>query len=355
MNMDAIFQTIFWQTALWGNSVFYYVAAILIFVGAIFALKWIQWIVLRSVKGVTKRTKTELDDALVEVVNTIRPPFYSFISFYIALRYLSVSGVAKKMIDVMLLVWLVYQVVVAFRIFIEYYVKQRMARTDDKRSQSVIQIIHSLVSVILWAMAGLFILSNLGVNITSLVAGLGVGGIAVALAAQNILGDLFSSLAIYFDKPFVPGDFVVVGDHKGTVQSVGIKTTRIKSVDGEEIVVPNKEMTSATLKNFGRMVERRVKFTFGVAYETSTTKLKRISGIVKKAVKDLDNAEFDRVHFNDFGDSALGFEVVYFMKTKEYDEYMDAHEKVLFAIRERFEEEGIEMAYPTRMVYVKQV
>lgn len=353
--MDPLFETIFWQTSLWGNSVFDYVMALLIFVGVVFALKWIQWIVLRSVKGVTKRTKTELDDALMEVVNTIRPPFYSFISFYVALRYLAVSGVAKQVADVILLVWLVYQTVVAFRIFIEYYVKQRMARTDDKRSQSVIQVIHSLVSVVLWAMAGLFILSNLGVNITSLVAGLGISGIAVALAAQNILGDLFSSLAIYFDKPFVPGDFVAVGDHKGTVQSVGIKTTRIKSVDGEEIVVPNKEMTSTALKNYGRMVERRVKFSFGVTYETPMTKMKKVESIVKKAVKELDNAKFERVHFNDFGDSALGFEVVYFMKTKEYGEYMDAHQQVLLTIKEKFEEEGIEMAYPTRMVYVKQV
>jgi small-conductance mechanosensitive channel len=352
--MDAMFETILWQTVLWGNSVFDYVTALLIFVGVIFALKWIQWVVLRSIRGVTKRTKTELDDALVEVVNTIRPPFYTFISFYVALCYLDISGIAKRVADVILLVWLVYQVVVAFRIFIEYYVQQRMSRTDDKRSQSVIKIIHSLVSVILWAMAGLFILSNLGVNITSLVAGLGVGGIAVALAAQNILSDLFSSLAIYFDKPFVPGDFVAVGDHKGTVQSIGIKTTRIKSVDGEEIVVPNKEMTSATLKNFGRMTERRVKFSFGVTYETPMTKMKKIEGIVKKAVKAQENTRFDRVHFNEFGDSALNFEVVYFMKTKEYDEYMDVHQQVLFTIKERLEEEGIETAYPTRMVYVKQ-
>ena len=352
--MDALFETIFWQTSLWGNSVFDYVAALLIFAGVIFVLKWIQWIVLRSVRGVTKRTKTELDDALVEVVNTIKPPFYTFISFYVTLRYLAVSGAAKRIVDVILLVWLVYQVVVAFRIFIEYYVQKRMARTDDKRSQSVIQIIHSLVSIILWAMAGLFILSNLGVNITSLVAGLGIGGIAVALAAQNILGDLFSSLAIYFDKPFVPGDFVVVGDYRGTVQSIGIKTTRIKSVDGEEIVVPNKEMTSNTLKNFGRMTERRVKFAFGVTYETPMTKMKKVAGIVKKAVRAQEKTKFDRVHFNDFGDSALQFEVVYFMQTKEYDEYMDVHQQVLLTIKERFEEEGIEMAYPTRTVYVKQ-
>lgn len=353
--MDPVFETIFWQTSLWGNSVFDYMVALLIFVGVIFALKWIQWIALRSVRGVTERTKTELDDALVEVVNTVRPPFYTFISFYVALRYLAVAGVAKQAVDVILLVWLVYQIVVAFRIFIEYYVQKRMARTDDKRSQSVIQVIHSLVSIILWAVAGLFVLSNLGVNITSLVAGLGIGGIAVALAAQNILGDLFSSLVIYFDKPFVPGDFVVVGDHKGTVQSIGIKTTRIKSVDGEEIVVPNKEMTSVALKNFGRMTERRVRFTFGVTYETPMIKMKKVAGIVKRAVQAQDKTRFDRVHFNGFGDSALNFEVVYFMKTKEYGEYMNVHQQVLLTIKERFEEEGIEMAYPTRMVYVKQV
>lgn len=352
--MDPLFDNSFWQLALWGNSIFDYLAALLIFVAVMFGLKWIQWFTLRSLERVTERTKTELDDALVAVVQTVKPPFYTFISFYVALRYLNIAGIAERVINVVLIVWLVYQVVLALQIFIEFYIKRRMSRADDKRSQSVIQVVHSLLSIVLWAVAALFILSNLGVNVTSLIAGLGIGGIAVALAAQNILGDLFGSLAIYFDKPFEPGDFVIVGSHKGTVQTVGIKTTRIKSVGGEEIVIPNKDMTGGALQNMGRMKERRVLFNFGVTYETASSGLKKIPGMVKEIIKEQEETKFDRVHFNEFGDSALMFEVVYHIKSKEYKVYMDTHQKVLLNIKKRFEEEGIEMAYPTRMVYVKQ-
>ncbi|MFH1354408.1 MAG: mechanosensitive ion channel family protein [bacterium] len=352
--MDPLFNTGFWQYALGGNSIFDYLAAGLIFVAVVFVLKWTQWLALRSLERVTERTSMDLDDALVAVVKTVKPPFYTFISFYVALRYLNIEGPGRKIVDVVLLVWLVYQVIMALQILIEFYIKRRMSRADDKRSQSVIQVVHSLLSIVLWAVAALFVLSNLGVDITSLIAGLGIGGIAVALAAQNILGDLFSSLAIYFDKPFEPGDFVIVGKHKGTVRLVGIKTTRIKSVGGEEIVVPNKDMTSGVLQNMGRMKERRVVFTFGVMYETTSSKLKNIPDLVKEIIKEQEETRFDRVHFIEFGDSALRFEAVYHVKSKEYKTYVDTHQKVLLGIKKRFEEEGIEMAYPTRTVYLKQ-
>lgn len=351
---DPLFSTGFWQLSLGGNSLFDYLAALLIFAGVVFALKWLQWLALRSLERVTGRTSTELDDALIAVVKTVKPPFYTFIAFYAALRYLNIEGLGRKVVDVVLLVWLVYQTVMALQIFVEFYIKRRMSRAGDRRSQSVTQVVHSLLSIVMWALAALFVLSNLGIDVTSLIAGLGIGGIAVALAAQNMLGDLFSSLAIYFDKPFVPGDFVIVGEHMGTVQTVGIKTTRIKSVDGEEIVVPNRKMTSAVLKNYGRMKERRVVFKFGVTYQTARDRVARIPGMVKEIIESQENTRYDRVHFNEFGDSALMFEAVYHMKTKEYGEYMDAHQAILLAIMKRLEEDGVEIAYPTQTVYVKQ-
>ncbi len=342
--MDPLFNTGFWQYTIWGNSVFDYLAAVLVFVGVVYVLKWSQWLILASLMRVTERTKTELDDALIAVVKTVKPPFYTFISFYAALRYLDIEGIAGKAVNMVLLVWLVYQVVVALQIFIEFYVKRRMKRVDDKRSQSVIQMVHSLLSIVLWVLAALFVLSNLGINVTSLIAGLGIGGIAVALAAQNILSDLFSSLVIYFDKPFVPGDFVVVGDYKGTVQTVGIKTTRIKSVNGEEIVVPNREMTSSALKNFGRRKERRVVFALRVKYETSSAQLEKIPLMIREIIEGQKNAKFSRAHFSEFGASALMLEVVYQVTTGEYRAYMDTQEQILLNIKRRFEEEGIKMA-----------
>lgn len=341
-----------WEFPLLGNRLLDYLIALGIFLVFIIAFKWIQWLVLRYLERAVDQTKTELDDALVEVTRLIKPPFYSFVGFYIALKYLNIEGVAERAVTVILLVWLVYQVVRALQIFIEYFVKRRLSNTEDMASKSVTRLVRSLSNIVLWTLGALFVLSNLGVNVTSLIAGLGIGGIAVALAAQNILGDIFSSLAIYFDKPFVPGDFIEVGERKGTVQQIGIKTTRIKSTSGEELIVPNTELTGEVVSNFGRMTERRVSFEFGVTYDTPTEKMKRIPEMVKNIIEGQEKTRFDRVHFREFADSALNYEVVYFLKTKEYPVYLDTHQTILLAIKESFEEVGIEMAYPTSTVYM---
>jgi len=350
---DSLFVGPFWEYEMWGNAVYDYLLAAGIFVLLVVVFKVLQWIVLRSVERVTKKTETGWDDAVVMIVRTIKPPFYWYVAFYVALRYLDIEGVARRAVSFILVAWLVYQVIVALRILVDYYVEQRLSQ-KDKGAQAATHLIHSLVNVTLWVLGGLFLLQNFGVNVTSLIAGLGIGGIAIALAAQNVLADLFSSLAIFFDKPFVPGDFVEVGTSKGTVQKIGIKTTRIKSIDGEEIVVPNTEMTGAVLKNMGRMKERRVLFTLGVVYETPTAKLKKIPGLVEEVVRRQDQVKFDRVHFKEFADSALVFEVVYKVKGREYEMYMDFNEKIMFGIKEAFDNEQIEMAYPTQMLYVNK-
>lgn len=352
--VDAFLELAIWQFGFWGNSVVEYIVAVCIFVALTLVFKWTQWLVLRSLEGMTERTRNEIDDAVVTVVETVKPPFYTYVAFYIALQFLEIEGLSEKIVNVILVAWLVYQAVLALQIFIEFYVKRRMSRTEDKRTQSVMHIIHSLSSVVLWTLGALFVLSNFGVDVSSLFVGLGISGIAVALAAQNILGDVFSSLAIYFDKPFVPGDFIEVGKQKGKVLQIGIKTTRIKSLSGEEIIIPNKELTSTAVNNFGRMQKRRVLFEVGVAYETPTEKLKKIPSLIKGIIEGQEQVKFDRVHFSELADSSLKFEVVYHVKTKEYEAYMDTQHAVLLGIKEAFEKEGIEMAYPTRTVYMKQ-
>ena len=350
---DSLFSGPFWDYQLFGNAVYDYLLAVGIFILLVVLFKGVQWVALKSVEGVTKRTKTEWDDAIVTIIRTVKPPFYSYVSFYIALRYLSIEGVAQKIVNFVLVAGLVYQVIVALRVLIDFYVQQRLSKSD-KGAQAATHVIHSLVSVTLWIVGILFLLQNFGVNVTSLIAGLGIGGIAIALAAQNVLADLFSSIAIFFDKPFAPGDFVKVGTTKGTVQKIGIKTTRLKALDGEEIVVPNTEMTGAVLNNIGRMKERRVSFTLGVVYETRTEKMKRIPDIVKDIVTREKRAKFDRVHFKEFADSSLNFEVVYYVKDKNYEVYMDVNQGIMLRIKEAFEREHIEMAYPTQMLYVNK-
>ncbi|MCK5590629.1 MAG: mechanosensitive ion channel family protein, partial [Candidatus Pacebacteria bacterium] len=173
-------------------------------------------------------------------------------------------------------------------------------------------------------------------------------------AFQNILEDLFSSFAILFDKPFKVGDFIVVGEHKGVVQKMGIKTTRLKSTGGEEIVISNKELTSARLQNFKKMKERRIGFNFGVTYETPTGKLKAIPGTVKDIIDSIEKARFDRSHFTQFDDSALTFETVYYVTTSDYVVYRDIQQEINLRIKELFEKDGIDMAYPTQTIYLNK-
>jgi small-conductance mechanosensitive channel len=212
------------------------------------------------------------------------------------------------------------------------------------------------MKVVVWIFGLLLILSNLGVNVTSLVAGLGIGGIAVALAAQSMLGDIFSSIIIYFDKPFEAGDFIILedGTTMGVVRKIGFKTTRINAIGGEEVVVSNSSLTSQKIHNYKKMEKRRVSINFGVIYSTSQEKMKRIPEIVKKIVDGISEIDFDRVHFKKFADSALIFELIYFVDTDDYYAYMDHNQQLHLQIKEQFEKENIEMAFPTQTIHLSK-
>jgi small-conductance mechanosensitive channel len=218
--------------------------------------------------------------------------------------------------------------------------------------RNALSLIQFIVRVAVWSLALLLIFQNLGFDITALIAGLGVGGIAVALAAQSVLGDLFASLAIILDRPFEVDDFIVFGDQSGTVQKIGIKTTRIRALTGEQIACANSDLVKVPIHNFKRMSERRVVLVLGVTYDTSADKLERIPGMVKTLVEAQDKARFDRAHFRSFGASALEFEVVYWALSADYTVFMDVQQAVNFAVFRAFEEEGIEFAYPSQTLYV---
>ncbi|MEN6420473.1 MAG: mechanosensitive ion channel family protein, partial [Smithella sp.] len=225
---------------------------------------------------------------------------------------------------------------------------------QDASSATTISLLGFVARLILWVIVGLLILDNLGVNITGLVAGLGIGGIAVALAVQNILGDLLASLSIVLDKPFMVGDYVVVDTLSGTVQHIGLKTTRIRSLSGEQLIFSNNDLLKSRIRNYKRMDERRIVFGFGVIYQTPVEKLMLIKNQVAEIIEKQEHARLDRVHFKEYGDSSLNFEVVYFVDSPEYVLYMDIQENINLAIFRRFAEEGIEFAYPTRTIYVQR-
>ena len=225
---------------------------------------------------------------------------------------------------------------------------------EDASTVAAMDIVSFLVRVSVWAIVFLLVLDNLGVNITALVAGLGVGGIAVALAAQNIISDLFASLSIVLDRPFVLGDFLAIDDLYGNVEKVGLKTTRVRSLSGEQLVFSNNDLLNSRIRNYGQMVERRIVFSIGVVYQTPHEKLERIPSIVEDIIVKQDLARFDRAHFRQYGDYSLNFEIVYYVESSDYKLYMDIQQAVNLEIFRRFAEAGIEFAYPTQTLFMER-
>lgn len=341
-----------WDNIYFGNSLGDYVTAGLFIVAGLILFGVLQAVILRRLALLAKKTKTDIDDTAIKIVKNLKPPFYTFLAFYLAVQTLVLHSTVNRALDIILLIWIVYQLIRAGEILVEYLGKRFFDKDGDGEADAAISLLMKLIRGLLWISGGLFIFQNLGVNVTALVAGLGVGGIAIAFALQNILEDLFSSFAIHFDKPFVVGDFIVLGDKKGTVERIGIKTTRIRSVQGEELVVSNKELTAAQIQNFGAMEERRINFVFGLTYDTPSEKLRRVPGILESIISDVAKVRFDRCFFKNFADSALEFDTVYYVESSDYKDYTRANEAIYLAIIERFAAEGIEMAFPTQTLHV---
>jgi len=218
------------------------------------------------------------------------------------------------------------------------------ATSDNAGAATSLSALGLLGQLLLWTMILLLVLENLGINVTTLVAGLGIGGVAVALAVQSILGDLFASLSIVIDKPFAIGDFIIIDEYRGTVEHVGMKSTRIRSVDGEQIVLSNSDLLKTRVRNYKRMRERRVVFPFRVAYGTPPEQLEQIPGIARKLIESHENTRVDRSHFYRFGDAGLEFETVFWMKTPDYGAYMDVQQAVNLGLIREFQKRSIALA-----------
>lgn len=334
-----------------GNTVSAYAYAFAIFLFALAVLSLAQLFAISWIASIAERTKTDIDDAVVKMVHSFRPPFYLFVSFWIATQYLTISGMAERLMTGVLVLWLVYQAVIVVGIAVEEIAFRHLMKDQDETTKGALHLVVSLAKGIMWVLGLLLIFSNFGFDVTSLLAGAGIAGIAIAFAMQGILSDLFSSFSLYFDKPFRVGEFVIVGDMMGTVKHIGIKSTRVQALSGEEITISNQELTKARIHNFGAMKERRVLFTFGIRYETPLEQVKMVQDVVQACIEGVPEVRFDRAHFKSFGESALEFEVVYYLLGSDYNVYMQAQQNINLAIMERFAEMHISFAYPTRTVY----
>jgi len=335
-----------------GNTVAQFGIAAAVFLVVFIALRLVRRHVLSKTVTLSKLTSSQVDDVIVDFLHGIKMPIYLLIAFFVALQGIAIHQSLDLIIGVAILIVIVSQVIKLLEEVCCMALTAQLKKTNaDAQLPAIIRI---GLRMVFWSIGFLMILSNAGVNITSLVAGLGIGGLAISLALQNILSDLFASFSIAVDKPFEIGDFIIIGEHKGTVKHIGMKTTRITSLQGEEIVISNAELTSARVQNYKKMEKRRIVFTFGCTYDAKPEQMKGITEDVAKIIDDHQLAEVSRVHFKEFGESELSFEAVYFMLTSDYTDYMNTQQDINIKIMQYFKENGLEMAYPTQTLYMKK-
>ena len=332
------------------NSLWLWAAALGVGLGTFLVLLLIRKVVSSKFEALAKKTDNKLDDIVAGVVKKTHALFLFAMGVLAGSFVLDLGGRADYLRQALVVVALVQAGlwgVALFKGSIEYW----KAKHPDVSADVAMVAVGFLGKLAIWATILLLSLDNLGVDVTALIASMGIGGIAIALAAQNILADLFSSISIILDKPFEIGDFIIVGDLMGTVETIGLKTTRVKSLSGEQLVFSNTDLLGSRIRNYKRMKERRISFTIGVIYETPYEKLEKIPGVIKAIIEVQENASFSRSHFSSFGDFSLNFDTVYFVKVPDYNAYMDIQQSINLALFKKFEQEKIAFAYPTQMVY----
>jgi small-conductance mechanosensitive channel len=345
----------FFNQIYYGNSITAYLTALGIFVIGILLIKIFKRIVLKRLKRWADNTETTLDDFLVRGIERTIVPLLYFLSFYLAVKSLNLDKKVEKYFDIISIIIFTFFILRTLSSVITYSLKAFVKnRGADEHKQKQLKGISTIISVIIWSLGFVFVLDNLGFKVSAVIAGLGIGGIAIALAAQAILGDLFSYFVILFDRPFEIDDFISVADKSGTIEHIGIKTTRVRSLSGEQLIFANTDLTNSRIHNFKRLEKRRVVFKLGIVYQTSAEQLKEIPEIVKNIIMKEPKAEFGRGHFASFGEFSLMFEFVYFILDQDYAQYMDTQQKINLSIYHEFEKRGIHFAYPTQTVYLNK-
>ena len=339
---------------LFGNPIGAWLASLGVFLLVWLVLVTLRRIVRKRLLGSVNRSSSAALQIAHSVVTHTGAWFHVIVALYVGSRLLAPGRWTETLLPHITTIGLVLQLGLWATAALTTFLTLRRARqlAADPSTVAAMDFVGFLLRLVVWAAVLLLLLDNLGVNVTTLIAGLGVGGIAVALAAQNVLGDLFASLSIVLDKPFVVGDFIAVADFMGSVENVGLKTTRLRSLSGEQVVFSNTDLLNSRIRNYGRMFERRVVSSFGVTYQTPAAKLRRIPEIIREIVQGQAKVRFDRAHFQKLGDSALSFEFVYYVLTPDYNHYMDVQQNINLALLEQLAAEGVEFAYPTQTVFV---
>jgi len=344
------------DTVIWGNLVSAWLIAAALILATATALYVILWLVRRYLARTRGYRGIALHRFFVELALSLRIALLMPIALSAGASTVVLPGGLGTAIRTLMVVGLLVQAAIWAERTITFAASRYQETREDERaradSAATIAAFALVARIVLWSILLLLVLDNVGIDVTAVVAGLGIGGIAVALAAQNILGDLFSSLSIMIDRPFIVGDFIIVGDAMGTVEHVGMKTTRVRSLSGEQLIFSNADILQSRIRNYQRLQERRIVFTLGVVYQTPYVVLQAIPGMLREIIEAQEDVRFDRAHFARYADSSLEFEVVYYVLASDYNRYMDLQQHINLAIFHRFEESKIDFAYPSRTLFL---
>ena len=343
-NIESFFQQKYLE-----NTVQVYLTAVLIIIIGI--------AVIKAVRQIFKKQLSGFENIYVRYLVNLDSYFFPILVLAVifgAFQLLTVSQKLATFLDHVFTVAFVFLTVRLITAGVRHAIKSYFDEKDSAEQKAKqIRGLVLIVNGVLWIMGIIFLFDNLGFNVTAVLTGLGVGGIAIALAAQTILGDLFNYFVIFFDKPFEIGDFIIVDDKLGAVEYIGLKSTRIRSLQGEQIVFSNTNLANSRLHNYKRMLERRILFKLGVVYSAGAEKLEIIPRLIKAIVEKHSDTRFDRAHFASYGDYSLNFEVVYYVLSADYNRYMDIQQSINLQIYKAFAQHGIEFAFPTYTVAVQ--
>lgn len=337
------------------NTILDYLISIGAFILGLIIIWLIKRVYLKKIKNWAEKTENSIDDFIVSAVEKRLLPLAYYGLFYLCMHGLMLNPLFSKGLDI---IGLLFTIIIGVRFVLsvlEYSIENLVrSKNMDLTKQQSLKVISNVVKIIVWSLAAIIILDNFGIKISGLMAGLGIGGAAVALASQAVLGDMFNYFTIFFDRPFAIGDFIIVDEYSGTVEHIGVKTTRIRSLGGEQLIFSNTDLTNSRVRNYKRMEKRRVLFQFGVSYETPLEILEEIPLIVRKIIEKFEDTVFDRAHFMKFGDFSLIYEVVYYVLSSDYNRYMDIQHEININLMREFKSRAISFALSTQRLLVHE-
>jgi small-conductance mechanosensitive channel len=342
------------RTDFLGTPLQSWLTALVVLLGIALALLGLRRALHGRLGRLLGRIPGQFDDVLVQTAMATHAWFIWMLALYVSSQWLALPGRTEHRVDVAMILLGLLQAGLWAQCVLRQGVALWTPAQPVGASGTASAAFKFLGNLLIWSLVLLLALQNLGVKIGALLAGLGVGGIAAALALQTVMGDLFASLAIFTDRPFDLGDFIVVGEYMGNVNKIGLRTTRLTSLGGEQIVLPNGDLMKSRIRNYRRMQERRVVNLLHVSYATPVETLRRIPSILGEAVQGTEHVRFDRVHFASCGEWSLQFELVYYVQSADYNLFMDAQQSLNFEIMRRFREQSIAFAFPTRTLHVHE-